>query len=218
MNTDLPKKNGDMDLNISAPARGRKPEEDVTFPSGEPGTWHRINFLMNKVQNWIAKVEKGFGIFAMAFIVVINVYGISSRYIFNKPVLYIQELTILGAVWLFFVGMGLVFKVHSDITVEFIAKYLSRRLRLLNNLIVDILILIFVVILAFQTVKFVIFLGGQGQSHALSFALELPDEIYFCPIGVGAFSIFLTIFHRFVQHLVSFPSDWHTPHKPSEAE
>jgi TRAP-type C4-dicarboxylate transport system permease small subunit len=207
-----------MDLKRSAFVRNQESKADVTFPSEKPGTWHRINAVMNKVQNWIAKIEKGFGIFAMAFIIVINVYGISSRYIFNKPVLYIQELTILGAVWLFFIGMGLVFKVHSDITVEFIVKYLSRRLRLLNNLIVDIFILIFVVILAVQTVKFVIFLGGQGESHALSFALELPDQIYFYPIGIGAFSIFLTIFHRFIQRLVSFYDDWHTPPKPSEVE
>jgi TRAP-type C4-dicarboxylate transport system permease small subunit len=208
-----------MDQKISTPVDGQKPERDDTVSSKEStDTWYRLNSFMSKVQNGIAKVEKAFGIFAMGFIIVINIYGISSRYLFNKPVLYIQELTILGAVWLFFIGMGLVFKVHSDITVEFIVKYLSRRLRLLNNLIVDVLILIFVVILAVQTVKFVIFLGGQGESHALSFALELPDQIYFCPIGVGAFSIFLTIFHRFVQRLASFPSDWRSPQKPGEVD
>ena len=73
---------------------------------------------MEKVQQGIGAVEKFFGIFAMAFIVLINIYGIGSRYIFNKPVLYIQELTILAAVSLFFIGMGLLFKVHSDISVR----------------------------------------------------------------------------------------------------
>jgi TRAP-type C4-dicarboxylate transport system permease small subunit len=174
----------------------------------ERKSWRRMHRFMDRVQGGIARMERAFGIFAMGFIIVINVYGISSRYLFNKPVLYIQELTILGAVWLFFIGMGLVFKVHSDITVEFLVKYITRRMTLVNDLIVDLLILIFVVILAVQTVKFVIFLGGQGESHALSFALELPDQIYFYPIGVGAFSIFLTIFHRFIQRVAGFSAEW----------
>jgi TRAP-type C4-dicarboxylate transport system permease small subunit len=163
---------------------------------------------MEKVQRGIARVEKGFGIFAMAFIIVINIYGISSRYLFNRPVLYIQELTILGAVSLFFIGMGLVFKVHSDITVEFVVKFFPSRLRLINDLIVDVIIIFFVVILAWQTGRFIPFLHAQGQSHAISFALELPDAIYFYPIGLGAISIFLTVFHGLVGRLVEFRSRW----------
>lgn len=161
-----------------------------------------------KVQNGIARFEKYFSIFSMAFIILLNIYGISSRCIFNKPILYIQELTILGGVWLFFIGIGLVFKVHSDITVEFLIKHFPQRLKLLNELFVNLLIIFFVAILAWQTAKYIPILQGQGESHALSFALELPDEIFFYPIGIGAISIFLTVLHSFLGRLIEFRSQW----------
>ena len=51
--------------------------------------------VLGALQKRIGQVEKFFGIMAMAFIVIINVYGIALRYLLNHPVLYVQELTIL---------------------------------------------------------------------------------------------------------------------------
>ena len=161
---------------------------------------------MDKVQGKIAKAEKIFGNFAMAFIIVINIFGIFSRYILNYSIIYIPELTILGAVWLFFIGMGLVFKAHSDIKVEFLVRFLPRKYQLIDTLLVDILILFFAVTLAWQTWKFIPFC--RLDSNFLSFALQLPDEIYYYPIGLGAISIFLTYFHDFIGNLINFQSDW----------
>ena len=164
---------------------------------------------MDRIQQWIAKVEKAFGIFAMAFIVVINIYGITSRYFFDQPIIYIHELTILGAAWIFFIGMGLVFKVHSDITVDFLFRLFSKRIKMIDELAVDILCLFFLVVLAWQTWKFIPY--TRGESHVLSFALELPDEIYYYPIGLGAISIFLTVFHNLVGRMVRWRTDWRAP-------
>jgi TRAP-type C4-dicarboxylate transport system permease small subunit len=161
---------------------------------------------MDKVQRGIAKVERVFGMTAMAFIILINIYGISSRYLLDQPIIYVKELTILGAVWLFFIGMGLVFKGHADITVEFLVRLLPRRWRMINDLIIDVMILFFLVFLAWQTWKFIPY--TRGTAHVMSFALELPDEIYFYPIGIGAISIFLTVFHDFVGRLAEFRSRW----------
>jgi TRAP-type C4-dicarboxylate transport system permease small subunit len=163
---------------------------------------------MDALINAVAWVEKVIGTIAMAFIILINIYGITSRYLFDRPVLYVHELTILGAVWLFFIGMGLVFKVHSDITVEFLVRLFPHRLKLVNALIVEALAIFFTIVLAWQTVLLIPY--TRGASHILSFALGLPDEIYFYPIGVGAISILLAVSHSFIRHLASFRSDWYS--------
>jgi len=163
---------------------------------------------VDRLLNGLAFVEKIFGMFAMGFIIVINIYGIGSRYLFDLPVLFVHELTILGAVWLFFIGMGLVFKVHSDITVEFFMRLMPRRFGLVNNLVIELLILFFTLVLAWQTVLLIPF--TRGASSFLSFALGLPDEIYFYPIGLGAVSIFLAVGHSFIKDLIRFRSDWNT--------
>ena len=167
-------------------------------------------FLIDGLQNRIARVEKVFGMLAMAFIIVINIYGIFSRTFLDQPVIYIQELTILGAVWIYFIGMGLVFKVHSDATVDFIVKMMPRRMQLINEIVVDLLSMIFAVLLAWATWKFIPY--TRGESHVLSFALELPDEIYYYPVGLGAVSIFFTFFHNFLNHMIQFRSNWAGDH------
>lgn len=163
---------------------------------------------MDTIQAWIAKIEKVIGITAMAFIIVINIYGISSRYLFNRPVLYIQELTILGAVSLCFIGIGLVFKNHADIMVDFVVRLFPHKLRLITNLIVDLIVLLFVGILAWKAYCFINFLGLQSESHAFSFALEIPDQVFFYPIGIGALSIFLTALYDFLWRIARLRSTW----------
>ena len=162
--------------------------------------------MIDRLQNRIAIVEKIFGMSAMAFIIVINIYGIFSRAFLDQPVIYIHELTILGAVWLFFIGMGLVFKVHSDVTVDFMVRLMPRRLKLVNEILVDLLSMLFVILLAWATWNFIPY--TRGSSHVLSFALELPDEIYYYPVGLGAISIFITLFHIFFEHVIRFHANW----------
>ena len=82
----------------------------------------KVSTVIKKVIAFIAYIEKMFGIVAMAFILLINMWGILSRYLFNKPLIFIHELTILAGVWIFFIGMGLVFKTHSDITINFLVR------------------------------------------------------------------------------------------------
>jgi TRAP-type C4-dicarboxylate transport system permease small subunit len=174
--------------------------------SGAFMNFKKISEKYEKGLDTLASFERFFGMLAMAFIILLNVYGISSRYFLNRPIMYIHELTILVAVWLFFIGMGLVFKAHSELHVEFLVRHFPKRLRLINDLFVDVMIFFFVVVLAWKTWKFIPF--TRTEVPVLSFALGLRDEIYFYPIGLGAISIFLTVFHRFLCHLAQFRSNW----------
>lgn len=160
-----------------------------------------INILKNlsKLQSAIRRGEKAFCISAMAFIIALNIYGIGRRYIFNSPVIYVQELTILGGVWLTFIGIGLFFKDHSDITIDFLVQHLPKRLQLVNELFVDLVLLFFVGVTAWQCWNFLPF--TRTASHVLSFALGLPEEVFYYPMGLGAISIFLTFLHHFIRHL-----------------
>jgi TRAP-type C4-dicarboxylate transport system permease small subunit len=164
-------------------------------------TYMAINFLkhFSKLQSVIRRGEKAFCISAMAFIIALNIYGIGRRYIFNSPVIYVQELTILGGVWLTFIGIGLFFKDRSDISIDILVQHLPKRLKLLNELFVDLVLLFFVAVTAWECWKFIPF--TRTASHVLSFALGLPEEVFYYPMGLGAISIAFTFLHHFIRHL-----------------
>jgi TRAP-type C4-dicarboxylate transport system permease small subunit len=156
----------------------------------------------------IANFKKAFGTYAMAFIIIINIYGILSRSVLKTPVIYVQELTILTGIWIFFIGMSLVLKSDSDIVVGFLVQRCSKRFQLINELFVDVTILFFSIVTAWETWKFLPY--TRTEVPVMSFALGLPDELFFYPIGLGAISSFLFVFHRLIRHIILFHSKWET--------
>jgi TRAP-type C4-dicarboxylate transport system permease small subunit len=154
----------------------------------------------------IANLKKTFGTYAMAFIIIINIYGILSRYVLKTPVIYVQELTILAGIWIFFIGMSLVLKSDSDIVVGFLVQRCSKRFQLINEIFVDVIILFFSIVTAWETWKFLPY--TRTEVPVMSFALGLPDEFFFYPIGIGALSSFLIVFQKLIRHIISFHSRW----------
>lgn len=155
------------------------------------------------LQKWIGFVEKYFGILGMGFIVLLNFYGITSRYVFNRPILYVHELTILVAVSLFFIGMGLVFKSGSGITVDLLIDKLPQRFQYINTIVVHFIVLFFSSCLFWQTLKFMPILRRQSRVRSISYFLGIPDEVYYYAIGLGALSIFITFIHSLLEHILA---------------
>ena len=163
--------------------------------------------VIKKVTGTIEKIEKLFGISALAFMLLINIWGIVSRFFFNKPLIFVYELTILIGVWIFFVGMGLVFKMQSEIAVNFVVKLLPKRIQLLNEVIINLLVLVFAISISWLTWSYIPY--TRMSSSVMSFALELPDEIYFYPVGVVGVSIFISFFERLLLSLNEFKNNFH---------
>ena len=156
----------------------------------------KVTSFIRKIIAYIASVEKVFGIVAMAFILLINMWGILSRYLFNRPLIFIHELTILAGVWLFFIGMGLVFKTHSDISINFLVRLFPKKLRLIVEVFINTSVVVFAVILTWLAFNYIPY--TRMASNVMSFALELPDEIYFYPIGLVGMSIFISFAEKFI--------------------
>ena len=159
----------------------------------------KVISIIRKVLNLIANIEKVFGIVAMAFIVLINMWGILSRYLFNRPLIFIHELTILAGVWIFFIGMGLVFKNHSEITINFFVRILPDKLRLIIEVLTNVSVIVFAITLSYLTWKYIPY--TRMASNVMSFALELPDEIYFYPVGLVGISIIISFTEKLIKSI-----------------
>jgi len=144
--------------------------------------------------DFLVKVESAACMAMMAFLILMNGMGIFNRYVLNRPVLWVHELTILIGTWLFYVGMGLLYARKEDIALDLFVGKMSPKMRWFTQQVIQWLILVFLVILTFETYKLIPFVSMSGSM--LSFSLGIKDVYYYIPVGIGAILIFIPVFYQ----------------------
>ena len=71
----------------------------------------------------LGAVEKAFGVFLIGLIVVTITIQVFTRYVFDRPIVWVEELATYAFIWGAFVGAGLGHKSRRHIRIEtFVAR------------------------------------------------------------------------------------------------
>jgi TRAP-type transport system small permease protein len=161
------------------------------------------SFLANykKWMDALVKVESVASMSCMAFIILINGLGIFSRYFLNRPIVWVNELTILIGTWLFYIGIGVLYARKEDITLDLIVNKMPGWMRRATELVINAMVLIFLAILAIYSYKLIPFVSMSGSM--LSFSLGISDVYYYIPVGIGAMLIFIPVFYKTLKEIGS---------------
>lgn len=126
-------------------------------------------------------------IFMFATMVVVNATEIVGRALFSTSFSWVQEISILAAMWVYFFAYALVAKYDEYIRVDLISRYLSagtnRRLDAFTRL----LTLAFHAIVLWFSIETFRFLGLFTTS-----VLDWPESLFVLPIVLGSADIALT--------------------------
>ena len=82
--------------------------------------------IMKKLVKNFEEVLCSFFLVTMVFIVIANVF---SRYLFDSPIYWAEEVATISFVWLVFVGASAVYKNKMDIGIDVIIKKLPHKLQ-----------------------------------------------------------------------------------------
>ena len=147
----------------------------------------------------LAQVESIVTMGCLAFIILINGLGIFSRYFLSRPIIWVNELTILVGTWLFYVGTGLLYTRKEDITLDLIVNKMSEKARRITGLLINGIVLIFLVLLTFYSYKLIPFVSMTGSM--LSFSLGISDAYYYIPVGVGSALMFIPVLYQTLREI-----------------
>lgn len=164
----------------------------------------RMSAFLTTYKRWmdaLAKVESTVSMACMAFIILINGLGIFSRYFLNRPIVWVNELTILIGTWLFYVGIGLLYTRKEDITLDLIVNKMSERMRRVTGLVINGIVLVFLVLLTIYSYKLIPFVTMSGSM--LSFSLGISDAYYYIPVGVGSTLMFFPVLYQTLREIES---------------
>jgi len=160
--------------------------------------------FLNTYEKWmdaLVKVESVVSMSCMAFIIIINGLGIFSRYFLKRPIVWVNELTILIGTWLFYIGIGVLYARKEDITLDLVVNKMPERMRWATDLAVNAIVLIFLVTLTISSYKLIPFVSMSGSM--LSFSVGISDVYYYIPVGIGAILIFIPVLYKTLREIES---------------
>jgi TRAP-type transport system small permease protein len=134
----------------------------------------------------------------MLAVMVINVsINVLTRYVFFYPVIWAEEFARYIMIWFAFFGMSLALRDHDHVAITIVKDLFPPPVRRVIHIVLDLLILGFLVLLLYQSLRYMGRLRSQ-TSPAMGISMQIP---YFS-VTLGAFLMVLQQIKRIVLTVV----------------
>jgi len=131
----------------------------------------------------------------MLAIMVINVaLNVITRYVFFYPIIWTEEFARYIMIWFAFLGMGIALRDHGHVAIIALKQVFSERGRKAVDLLIDIAILAFLILLCYLSLRYMNTLKDQ-TSAAMGISMQIP---YFS-VTAGSFLMVLQQIKRTIQ-------------------
>ncbi len=110
---------------------------------------------LNLIRNLLVRIEDGFLVSLLALMIILAVMQIVLRNIFEAGIMWADILTRILVLWICLVGGMIAARQDRHINIDMISSYLSKRLRLITRMIINLVTSIVCMAMAWYGVKFV---------------------------------------------------------------
>jgi TRAP-type C4-dicarboxylate transport system permease small subunit len=162
-----------------------------------------VDVALRAYLDWSRKIVIAVSCTMFAFMVAINGLEIGGRGVFSVSFSWVQEVSILCAMWIYFFAYALIAKNEEYIRVDFAAQFLPESWRYAVDLFARVVTIVFQGLVAWFAVETYRFLGMFTTS-----VLIWPESLFVLPILIGAVDILITeLIHLYWQITRRPPSD-----------
>lgn len=144
--------------------------------------------LYGSILGKIKRAETVLAVLLFGFIVAIIAAQIFMRFVFGKPLSWAEELASLSLIYLSFLTADIVYKEKAHISIDFLVKFFSPKLRAATALAVYTLIGIFLAWL----IPVCIALLKMQFGHITAAVLTLPKSFWSLPVPIAFGSMLLS--------------------------
>ena len=151
------------------------------------------------LNGFIEKIENCFAIVLMGASTLITIAQVVTRYGFNHPLTWPEELCTLLLVWMTFFGASLLLKKEQHIEIDFFTKLLPLPTQKVIALLNIVLMFGFLVVAAWGAYKLQFF-----QSRHYSVALGIPKNFFSLPVLIFSVSMCVYLLLAFTRRVIEF--------------
>lgn len=139
-------------------------------------------------------IEQAFVVLLLCVIVAAISTQVVSRYAFNRPIVWVEEVAVYAFIWSVFIGAALALKYDRHLRIETFVSRLDRRAAAAARAFVALLILLLLVVLLPSLWTAV---GIEMRRTTIALPVAIPSGWFFSvPLLAGVISMILTTAYR----------------------
>jgi TRAP-type C4-dicarboxylate transport system permease small subunit len=142
--------------------------------------------ILKLIKNALDRLLVFASLTALLAMIVIIIYQVFSRQVFNSTPSWAEELSMLLFVWTSFLGVAYGFKAKLHIGVSFLVDLFPKKLQEACDFFAKILIVLFAIVLIFYGWKFTVLMGGSTMAGT-----GLPSSALYACLPVSGLFILL---------------------------
>lgn len=104
----------------------------------------KLNSILEMILDWIIA-------FIMVSIVIILFIGVVLRYVFSAPLFWAEEVTVMGLIWMTFLGGAILVRQDKHVTITVLIDTIKPSHKRFIQLIGDLLVMIILMIMIYQS-------------------------------------------------------------------
>jgi TRAP-type C4-dicarboxylate transport system permease small subunit len=138
----------------------------------------------------VGHVERWLGIGLIAIMVVAITTQVFTRYAFNRPIIWVEELATYSFIWGAFVGASLGLKYGRHVKIETFVGYLSERAQAGSRILVNLIVITVLWVLAREVGQII---DIESRSTSVSLPWPVPRAwFYSIPLAASCLSMLAT--------------------------
>jgi len=136
----------------------------------------------------IGRLEFGLAAFFLLLIVLATGAGVISRYVFDSPIVWAPELSLVSQIWLTFIGASAVYKERGHIGMSGVVQALPKVPARIVQALVDLAIAVLLVLVAVATARIM-----SAQHTQMLSTLGVPRSVGSAPVVWAMASVTFSI-------------------------
>ncbi|MBI4690653.1 MAG: TRAP transporter small permease [Nitrospirae bacterium] len=153
---------------------------------------------------FLKNIEEIFSFVIFSFMALLAFANVLTRYLFNYPIAFTEEIEVGAMVWLTLFGAAIGFKRGSHLGISFLTARLPNRIKILSSKFALLLTLgLFGMLIYFCCIQII----QEIELRIISESLGLPQWIYTAGIPIGSLFILLRVLEIAFKRETTFGRD-----------
>ena len=146
--------------------------------------------LFQRALRGIGLLERWLGVTLIAIMVGAITFQVFTRYLFNRPIIWVEELATYSFIWGAFVGASLGLKYGRHVKIETFVDHLPRHAKAASRILVNLIVIAVLWLLLSEVGKII---DIESRSTSVSLPLPVPRAwFYSIPLAASCVSMLAT--------------------------
>ena len=142
---------------------------------------------LEKICAILDKIASAVTVALLVFLTILIAYSVISRFVFNSPVAWQYEATLVCLSWVVFIGMSITFRNDEHMRLTFVSNALPENMQPIWHCLMDAFVFVFLVVGAFLSISII-----KNAMPTLYQTIPVSRGLFYMPFPIGCV---LSLFH-----------------------